>query len=100
MKRMIAVIIAVLMSATIFVGCRQNNDVDPTVTKEQAQSIALADAGLTADQVTRLYIHFDRDNGSVYYDMSFYYDNTEYEYDIDAVTGNILDKDLDRDNTL
>ncbi len=66
-----------------------------SVTAEQAQEIALSDAGLTADEVTGLKVEADRDNGKAYFDVQFYEGNTEYDYDIDAENGAIIEKNID-----
>lgn len=66
------------------------------VTETQAREIALADAGLTAEQVTFIKSKLDYDDGRQSYDVEFYTaDNVEYDYEIDASTGAILSYDLD-----
>jgi uncharacterized membrane protein YkoI len=60
------------------------------LTAEQAQEIALKHAGLTKEQVSGLKATFDYDDGIPEYDIDFYYNGTEYDYDIHAVTGEIL----------
>ncbi len=68
------------------------------VTAEQAKEIALAHAALTAADVTFLRAELDRDDGVQVYDIEFYKDNMEYDYEIDAATGSIrsFDHDLER----
>ena len=51
---------------------------------------ALNDAGLTAAQVTGLESDYENEDGFKYYDVSFVYNAMEYEYAIDAVTGQVL----------
>lgn len=63
---------------------------------EQAKSIALAHAGLGAD-VLFTKERQDFENGRVVYEIEFYAGLAEYEYEIDAVTGTILDMDMDAD---
>ena len=66
------------------------------VTEEQAREIALSHAGLTADQVTFVRSELDRDDGRLMYDVEFYTsDYKEYDYEIDAATGEILSYDYD-----
>jgi len=67
--------------------------------EDKALEIALADAGLTNDQVSNTFVQldFDDDLGKDEYEVKFYQGTTEYDYDIDAVTGDITDKDIDRD---
>ena len=65
------------------------------VTLEQAKTIALSNAGLSASQVTFVKAHQDWDDGRLEYEIEFYYGNVEYEYTIDANTGKIVDMDRD-----
>ena len=67
-----------------------------SVTQEQAQSMALEHAGLTADQVDRLHTEYEVDDHIPRYEVQFDYDGWEYDYEIHAETGEILsyDKDL------
>ena len=68
----------------------------PRVTEEQARETALSHAGLTADQVTFVRSELDRDDGRLMYDVEFYTsDYKEYDYEIDASTGEILSYDYD-----
>ncbi len=68
------------------------------LTKEEARNIALKDAGLTKDQVSRLKVEFDYDDGVPEYDVEFTHDGWEYEYEIHAETGAIRSRDKDRDD--
>ena len=51
---------------------------------------ALADAGLSEGEVQRLRSSFERDDGLVYYEVSFVSGTTEYEYSIDPNTAAVL----------
>ena len=62
---------------------------------ERAKSIALANAGLRASDVTISKIKHEWDDGIQVYDVEFYYMNMEYEYEIDALTGRIISKEID-----
>ena len=67
-----------------------------TLTENQARQIALDHAGLSASQVTFLKSSLDYDDGRQVYDVEFYSsDYTEYDYEIDAATGDILSYDSD-----
>ena len=57
---------------------------------DQAISIALQDAALTESDVTGLHGELERDDGKTIYDIDFYKDGKEYDYEIDAQTGDIL----------
>ncbi len=69
-----------------------------SITEDQARAAALADAGVTEDQVSRIRIKTDRDDGRDIYEVEFYVDQSEYDYDIDMATGAILSKDYDIKN--
>ena len=62
---------------------------------DKATEIALADAGFSADAVEFTKQNPDIDDGVNIYEVEFVNGETRYEYDIDAATGNILDKDTD-----
>lgn len=68
------------------------------ISEEEARDIALAHAGLTADQVSRLRVEFDYDDGIPEYEVDFDYDGFEYDYEIHAESGKILSWDKDRDD--
>lgn len=55
-----------------------------------AKQAALADAGLTAAEVTGLKADFENEDGFKYYEVIFVYDAMEYEYAVDALTGQVL----------
>lgn len=68
------------------------------ITAEKAKEIALNHAGVKAADAVFLLAGLDWDDGQVCYEVEFYSGSTEYDYDIDAVTGAILsfDHELDR----
>ena len=63
--------------------------------KDAAQAAALADAGVTAESVQRLRVKFERDDGLVYYEVSFVSGVMEYEYVIDPLTAAVLHFEMD-----
>jgi len=67
-----------------------------TISVEEAKAIALAHAGLTADQVSFVKSGLDWDDGRETYDLEFYTsDHWEFDYDIDPYTGEVLSFDQD-----
>lgn len=62
---------------------------------EAAKQIALKHAGLTENAVRFVHAHLELDDGSWKYDVEFHKDSSEYDYDIDALTGEILSFDQD-----
>lgn len=67
------------------------------LSEEDAKNIALKDAGLNEADVQRLNIHKDYDDGHLEYEVEFYVGQKEYEYEIDAADGGIINKDIDND---
>ena len=65
------------------------------ITLEEAKKVALDDAKLTATDVTFTKAKLDYDDGRAVYDIEFYSGAKEYDYEIDAATGRILEKDID-----
>lgn len=66
------------------------------ITEEQAKSKALAHAGLSASQVNFIWVKQDWEDGRRVYEVEFYTDDyQEYDYEIDARTGEILSFDYD-----
>lgn len=63
-----------------------------------AKAAALQDAGVAESAVSRLKIEMDYDDGRMVYDVEFYVNNVEYDYEIDAASGKIISRDIDHDN--
>ena len=62
-----------------------------------AKSAALKHAGVTESQATELKVELDREDGKLVYEVEFKSAGYEYDYEIDAVKGTVLqsDKELD-----
>lgn len=80
----------------------------PTTTKKtsryisaaKAKSIALSDAGIKSSQALFTKVKLDRDDGITEYEIEFHVGKTEYEYSIDASTGKILERDIEREESV
>ena len=69
------------------------------LTEEKAAAIAIMDAGLTESDVTVTECRRETDDGIDKYEISFRSaDGAEYDYEIDAANGTILDKDMEYDD--
>ena len=64
---------------------------DKYIGVEIARKIALEHAGLKADEVTYMKVDLDKHERIPEYEIEFFYGDMEYEYDIDAVTGKVLE---------
>ena len=65
---------------------------------EGAKQIALAHAKVALKDVTFIKAELETENGRLVYDIEFYSGNVEYDYDIDAVSGDIISNDFDIEN--
>lgn len=65
------------------------------ITAERAEDIALAHVGLSRADVTGLRTEYDLDDGVPEYEVEFRSGRLEYDFEIHAETGKILDYDCD-----
>lgn len=65
---------------------------------EQAKSIAVSHAGLTISEVYFSKAKLEKEDGSLVYEIKFYQDGMEYEYEILAATGEIIKFDSEWDD--
>ena len=80
-------------------GRPQSGGTDGLISREEAESIALSDAGLEASEAARLRSELDRDDGWMIYEVEFYGpDGLEYDYAINAETGEIVASGFDMDD--
>ncbi len=70
---------------------------DGYIGEEAAKAIALEYAKLSEADVRFVKARLDRDDGRFVYEVKFYAGNLEYEFDIDACSGDVLEYDVDRD---
>ena len=69
-----------------------------TITEADAKQIALDHAGVSESETERMRVKLDRDDGVQEYEVNFYVGNREYDYDIDAATGEIRSHDSEIDD--
>lgn len=62
-----------------------------------AKEKALAEAGLSESYISHLSVKFDHEHGRAEYEVEFYSGRTEYNYEIDAATGEIISSEIDHD---
>ena len=60
------------------------------ITAEEARSAALTHAGVSESSVAQMEIEFDSEDGLMVYEVEFYAGGTEYDYDINARTGEVV----------
>ena len=91
-KKIISVVMACLILAGVFAT---SSFAACYIGKDKAKEIALNHAGVTADKVSFMKCEFDRDDGIAVYNVEFYFDRCEYNYEINAKNGKILKVEKD-----
>lgn len=117
MKRKASLVLTLALLLLVFAGCQRNvsnsdraasgtqssaidtkaASAEAKLTAAEAEKIALEHAGFTAEQVSQLHTEQDLTDYIPHYDVEFHKDNYEYDYEINAQTGQILksEKELD-----
>ena len=68
------------------------------ITEAEAKQIALDHAGVSESETERMRVKLGRDDGVQEYEVTFYVGNREYDYDINAATGEIRSHDSEIDD--
>ena len=72
-----------------------NNSNTQIISDAKAKEIALNHANLSQNQVSYINAYLDYDDGIQVYDVSFYVNDVEYSYEINAQNGNIVSYERD-----
>lgn len=70
------------------------------ITEAEAKKAALTDASVNAEDVLSFRTELNEDDNVWYYEVNFKTASTKYEYEIHAVSGKIIDKDVKTINTV
>lgn len=70
------------------------------LSKNEVKRIVLEDTGLSDEEVTFQEIDLDLDGITKKYDVEFYYNNIEYQYEIDAKNGKVITSDFIKDSSV
>lgn len=73
-----------------------DNNSNNYIGSDKAKDIALNHSGIS-DNVVWKRTEFDFENNIPIYEVEFYYNNMEYNYEINAINGNIIKYEIDRD---
>ena len=95
MKKLIAALAALMIMVC---GCTAVFAEQATCTREEAVKLALNYAGLKENQVTLTKANMDRENGRQVWEIEFFCNGIEYDFDVDILTGRILNADRDWDH--
>lgn len=82
---------ALSLSLLLFSGCAKQTEQMSYIGAEAAKQLALDSAGLTASSVESITTDMSTRDGLDYYQVDFTVDGQEYQYDIDALTGTVID---------
>lgn len=85
-----------ILGVTVLSGSLNAFAANKYIGVEKAKAIALKDA--KASGATFVTAKLETEDGVKVYDVEFYKGNVEYDYEIDAITGKILEKDKDIEN--
>ena len=87
------------MTGSVLVGAEVNKKSwlasEAKITEKEALKTAREDAGLKEKEIDYSRVKLDYDDGVLAYDVEFYADREEYDYEIDAKSGKILSKDYE-----
>mgnify|MGYP003294652681 CR=1 FL=1 len=90
MKKNTAILTTVTLVGLFLVGCAASAAQVKRIDMETAKANAIEAAGFSSEDVRFSSVELDRRNGVEYYDVDFVADGAEYEYDIDALTGQVI----------
>ena len=65
---------------------------------DTVKDIVFKHAKVENKNVTNLEIEYDYENGNMIYDVEFHCNNIEYDYEVDAVSGKILESEIENKN--
>ncbi len=101
MKKNIILSVLLCAAGIILCGCENKApdaaDTIPaaSITAEEAENIAISDAGINEADITSIKISRDSENGKNIFDVDISDSANEYEYEISAETGEIISKSMD-----
>ncbi len=90
MKKINKLFIPVLISITIC-GCTQQTSKEEYIGQEGAKALAIESSGVSEQNVVFEKAELSTKNGLNYYEIDFTSEGVRYEYDVDAITGVIID---------
>lgn len=100
MKKITYKITAAFAALALTVGAFEFNAsaANTKITVEQAKEIAVKRAGVPASGARYTKVKLDYEHGRYEYEIEFFYNGYEYDVEVDANTGHILDLDVEYDD--
>lgn len=90
MKKKTRILTTITFVGLLLAGCAASAAQVDRIDLDKAKTIATEAAGVSGAEVRFSSVELDRRNGVEYYDVDFVADGVEYEYDIDALTGQVI----------
>ena len=97
MKKRTTFITTLTLTGLLLTGCTVASTQVARIDLEKAKASATEAAGFTSDEVSFHSVELDRRNGIEYYDVEFFADGKEYNYDIDALTGTVIGTEVQKE---
>ncbi len=94
-KTIFAVAVATFLILALFTGCQDTSG--ERLDRERAKLIALDHSNISVENARDLEIDLDKEWGVLRYEITFESGGFEYEYEIDAYSGEILFERSERD---
>lgn len=85
------------LSKKLFAKNNSNTQNKKLISRKKAKKAALNYLKIDSRKIKRSKIELEYDNGRPGYEIEFYTNNTEYSLTVDAVTGKIIEMEIDRD---
>ncbi len=89
-------VVALVLAWGLFYGLAAEAAAATYIGEAKAEAIALAHAQVSKSEVRGSKVKLDSHRGKATYEVEFDTASMEYEYEIDAVTGEILEYEADR----
>ena len=87
-------IIIPMLAALAITGCSQQTSKEEYIGTDAAKALAIQASGATEANAKFERTELDNKNGIAYYEVDFSADGYKYEYDIDAITGVVIESNL------
>lgn len=99
MKKTLTIALSAAALTLALAACSSSPTKSPDyVGLDAAKNAALADAGVATSDATFTTAELDDKDGTAYYELKFYDGTTEYEYDVDALTGVVIEGKKEANN--
>lgn len=91
-KRLINILVLAVLACLVLAGCGSPTSVQAQpIGLEAAKAVALEDAGLSASAVSFTTTGLDRQGDTEYYAIDFTSGDSSYQYDIDSISGRVIE---------